>query len=100
LKNSGHSPLIINTGNIVPGPILDSVGHNMTPIKHIEYATRANNIITLGVGAEKEISYKASYFSNYDLKKGQPYYVHGFYITSQNTKGDSKWPTIKFYVCD
>jgi hypothetical protein len=100
LKNNSHSSLTINAGNIAPGSISDSVGHNLPLIKRIEYATRVNDPITLGAGAEKEIAYETSYFSNYDLKKGLPYYVCGFYISTRNTNVGSKRPSTKFYLCD
>jgi hypothetical protein len=100
LKNNSHSSLAINTSAIIPSLISDSAGNNIPGINLVDYTSKLRGFITLEAGVKKEVSYETSYFSNYDLKKGQPYYVHGFYITSGNTKGESMWPSTKFYICD
>lgn len=76
LKNISHSSLTLNTNAIFPGLISDSAGNNIPGINRVDYSSRQTGFITLEPGEKKEISYKVSYFSNYDLKKGQPYYVH------------------------
>lgn len=100
LKNNSHSHLTIHTGNIVPGSISDSSGHKLMPINRIEYATIVNDIIELEPGAEKEVSYKTRYFSNFDLKTGQLYYLSAGYISTGNEDSDLKGSLAKFYLCN
>ena len=99
LKNNGHSAMTLYSGRIAPGQILDSGGHNVWPINRIDYHATQNDTVILGAGGEQEISYQTGYFSNYDLKTGQPYYFNVYYISSMNTTGGSKQPPTKFYLC-
>jgi hypothetical protein len=100
LKNNSHSTLTVHANIIVPGPITDSTGDDISPISRIFYRAGTIEILVINSGAAKDVSYESSYFSYYGLKTGQYYFVSGFYASSNNTDGHIKGPTVKFSICD